>query len=116
MCDNAISKKKIMLLMFLLVIPIGVRGAEIPRENQTLGNISSPCCFISTLYCSDNQTLVQQWDINGVYTYALKDCGYLGCDNTTSSCNAPLYQQDMINLLIVIIIILGIIVLYKVFK
>jgi len=70
----------------------------------------------STIYCIDNETLAENITIykdNNVSTLMLPVKCDWGCDNTTNTCNPPIYQQNLIILGIIIIVIVGLYYLKK---
>lgn len=75
-------------------------------------NISATCCPISSLYCTNNETLIQLWNTSEGIAWASEDCPY-GCDNATSACAPAPYAQNLINILLVVTVILIIGLVYR---
>lgn len=92
--------------------PTESQNCTLPPILNATGNISTACCPISTLYCYDNNTLIQAWLVNNVSSYAYETC-FNGCDNQTMMCSPPAYESNLITIGIIIVIIIGIAMLYK---
>jgi hypothetical protein len=89
-------KKTMILLTILMVLPTFTYALEIN----------------STVYCSDNYTLSKVWTVDSQPIPWNKYCQN-GCDNLTMVCNPPVYQQNVIDMGIVIAVIAAIALIYK---
>ena len=81
-----------------------------PEINITYGNMSGgDCCPIFTLFCADNTTLVQEWNINNITTQAYVVCQY-GCNAELGECNPNIFYQMLIflgiNVLFIILFVI----------
>lgn len=85
-----------------------------PTPNASF-NMSADCCPIYTLFCGDNQTLVQMWNTTLGISYAYQTCAN-GCDNKTGSCSYPPIYQGFISFAVIIAFIIILLGLDKVLK